>query len=129
MSLFLLGGFELHSGQKSAWKVDCDYLTIHDWCALAKMASEALPPFGTVEAVTHGGKFYKSMPNAVRFADCLRMYTTKGCPTILIADDVLTTGKSMEEERRGRDNVIGVVAFSRGVPPSWVTPLFQMPVK
>jgi orotate phosphoribosyltransferase len=46
----------------------------------------------------------------------------------LIVDDVLTTGKSMEEMRKKHSNVltIGVVLFARGKCPKWVEPIFNM---
>lgn len=55
MSLFKLGDFELHSGQRSNWKIDCDALTPADWRALAKMIVDRLAPFGAVEGVPRGG--------------------------------------------------------------------------
>ncbi|KKL20362.1 hypothetical protein LCGC14_2456230, partial [marine sediment metagenome] len=46
--------------------------------------------------------------------------------TLLIVDDVLTTGASMEKQRAGRTNTIGAVIFARGDCPAWVKPLFAM---
>jgi hypothetical protein len=56
----------------------------------------------------------------------LQPYVTSG--PVLIADDVCTTGASMEEARAGRD-CIGVVAFTRGSIPAWVTSLFTLAPK
>ena len=51
---------------------------------------------------------------------------------VLIVDDVLTTGNSMNkllhslpyEHERG---IVGAVVFARGPCPTWIKPLFQMP--
>lgn len=118
MNLFRLGDFTLASGAKASWKIDCDALRLDDWAALAKMAAELLPPFGAVEGVPQGG---------VLFAQALRQYQTPGCPTLLIAEDVVTTGGSVERQRAGRRNVVGVAVFCRGRCPGWVLPLFTMP--
>lgn len=116
MTLFRLGDFRLASGRASRWKLDLDCLGPDDWETLAAMAAEVLPPFGDVEGVPRGG---------LSFARHLRPHATRGCPTLLIADDVCTTGGSMERHRAGRD-AIGICAFARGPCPSWVAPLFTL---
>ena len=65
-------------------------------------------------------------------ARALSEYVT-GNPShpLIICDDVLTTGKSMEEVKRGimwNGPIYGVVLFSR-IPhtPMWIKPIFQMP--
>lgn len=136
--LFQLGNFTLRSGAKSAWKIECDALTPDDWVALARMASEILPPFRGAIGVPRGG---------LPFAHALNHYATgERSHPWLIAEDVCTTGGSMErylehlrhnplesykdlEEYRADPpykNVIGVTVFLRGVCPAWVTPLFTM---
>ena len=121
MALFQLGSFVLRSGAKSDWKIECDDLTPDDWAALAKMASEILPPFGQVEGVPRGG---------IPFADALRKYATTG--PLLIAEDVVTTGGSMVRfatslgQLASGQSAIGVCVFARGKCPEWVTPLFSM---
>lgn len=123
--LFRYGNFTLASGVISSWKIDCDSLTPEDWEALAAMAVQILPPFGFVEGVPQGG---------IPFAKALAKYYTQGCRTLLIAEDVLTTGGSMTRFRDTLiaesylyDHSIGIVVFARGRCPDWVTPLFQMP--
>jgi len=117
VSIFIQGGFRLHSSGFSAWKIDCDGLTSEDIETLALMLSEVLPAFGSVEGVPSGGRW---------IADALAPYVTSG--PLLIVDDVLTTGRSMEEHRAGRD-AIGAVLFQRGAGLPWVTPLFAMPAE
>ncbi len=97
------------------WKIECDALTDADWDCLAYMVSERMA-FSAVEGVPTGG---------LRFARALEKHAGKGGP-LLIADDVLTTGGSMEEHRAGRE-AQGVVAFSRCEEvPRWIVPLFQL---
>ena len=52
---------------------------------------------------------------------------------ILICDDVLSTGNSMDARRKEvveknekGTTIIGVVVFARGKCPDWITPLFSM---
>lgn len=116
-NLFQLGKFKLASGAEAEWKIECDALTPEDWAALAKMAMEFLPPFGSVEGVPRGG---------IAFADALRPYATTG--PLLIAEDVMTTGGSLERFRNNR-NATGVTVFARGRRdnhPEWVYPIFVM---
>ena len=116
MNLFKAGEFTLHSGSKSFWKIDCDALTDEDYLGLVRMALERLPSFGSVEGVPRGG---------LKLAAALRSHVTPGGP-LLIVDDVVTTGNSLERHRNGRV-AIGLVIFARGRVPHWVHPLFVMP--
>lgn len=115
-TLFQTGSFRLANGQSSTHKVECDALSCNDWITLAYLASKILPPFGFVEGVPTGG---------LKFAKRLESHATPGCSTLLIADDVFTTGGSMERYRNGR-NAIGIVAFSRGSPPEWIRAIWQL---
>lgn len=124
--LFVRGMFTLHSGAQSSWKIECDAIAEEEWHALARMAVERLEPFCMVVGIPRGG---------IPFAEALDRYTDHMSDTILIVDDVWTTGTSMEEARRSvtRDftlvdhDIRGVVAFARVRPhASWVTPLFTM---
>jgi orotate phosphoribosyltransferase len=115
-NLFQTGDFLLASGARSAWNIDCDALVPEDWAGLARIASEVLPPFGVVEGVPRGG---------LPFAEALRRHAAPGCPVLLIAEDVVTTGGSLERCRAGRE-ALGVAVFCRGRCPGWVVPLFRM---
>jgi len=114
--LFRCGLYTLHSGDTSEFKIDCDALTDADLNVVAHELRKRLPPFSAVVGVPTGGE---------RIAEKLRPYGNTNGAKILIVDDVLTTGASMEECRNGQD-VIGAVIFARGKCPEWVTPLFQM---
>lgn len=123
MTLFQSGDFTLASGRRATWKIECDALTADDWAGLAAIAAEFLPPFGEVLGVPRGG---------LPFAAALEKYVTPaGDRNILVAEDVVTTGGSIERFRdaihTGGLNVIGVCVFARGPCPAWVTPLFRMP--
>ena len=128
MNLFQLGDFTLASGAKSAWKIECDALTKGDWEAIAAMAVELLPikGFTSVVGVPRGG-----MP----FADALRRYELPPhvmpfVPTTLIAEDVVTTGGSIQrvaDQYKAFGHVKGVCLFARGKCPPWVHPLLRLP--
>lgn len=119
MSLFKTGNIILHSGNPSNFKIECDELTYADVETLCFLISRKFEFIG-VHGVPTGG--YK-------FAEGLQKYSDPmlDAPT-LIVDDVLTTGKSMEEfvKIHKIKNAIGVVIFARGKCPKWITPVFQM---
>jgi orotate phosphoribosyltransferase len=117
MSLFKFGDFHLHSGSQSFFKIDCDALTDNDIKTLAFIIQKEFR-FSEVIGVPKGG---------IRLAEELEQYKKVYGP-LLIVDDVLTTGWSMEEERKKHPNKIitGVVIFARGFCPDWVYPLFSM---
>lgn len=123
MSLFQLGHFQLHSGNYSDWKIDCDFLTDEDLMALAKIAAdEILPEFGRVISIPTGGD---------RLATFLDVYSSSESHITVIVDDVLTTGKSMEEALFNYDgdpdSVVGLVIFNRsgGDALDWIYPIFH----
>lgn len=113
--LFQLGDFRLAGGGRSAWKIECDALGATDWAALARIAADRLPPFGSVVPVPRGG---------VPFAEALEKYATEGPP--LVADDVLTTGRSVRSALEGGAGAHAVVVFARGPVPVGVTALFAL---
>ena len=121
MSLFQRGEYRLHSGERSWWKIDCDNLTGEDFHTLAAIVASWWPQgFGRVVGVPRGG---------LCLAAALDRYVTPGWnKPVLIVDDVLTTGKSMEEmrERVSPMPCYGAVIFARGQCPAWVRPVFQM---
>lgn len=87
------------------------------------MVVERVDPFTSVLGIPTGGE---------PLAQALRPYASppEQCNGLLIVDDVLTTGDSMERVRRVRSEAIvqGAVIFARGECPDWITPLFQMRV-
>jgi len=68
-----------------------------------------------------------------RLGIALQKYVDKDAKNHLIVDDVLTTGRTIEEARYStwaenpkNGDVFGVVIFARGKCPDWVYPIFQM---
>lgn len=63
---------------------------------------------------------------------CVNRIGMESMARLLIVDDVLTTGRSMEDARRANsayrhmDDVIGAVIFARAKPAPWIKPVFQM---
>lgn len=104
--------FISHAGKKMEWKIECDDLTDDDLETLAYVVSKKLT-FGSVYGIPRGG---------VRFAKMLERYCTEGGR--LLVDDVFTTGMSMDAEHREGD--AGLVIFSRGETPDWVTSIFKL---
>lgn len=122
MNLFQRGTFTLASGASSSFKIECDTLNDDDWAGLAAMAVQLLPSFGDVIGVPRGG---------IPFADALRPYAIPANGTLLVADDVWTTGGSMQRFRDTHrplpaNGYLGVVAFARGPVADWVMPVWTL---
>lgn len=127
LALFQEGNFTLNSGKRSIYKIECDAMTSADWAGVAAMAQEEnlLGVFGAVLGVPRGG---------VPFAAALQRYMTPGSRTLLIAEDVVTTGGSMERYRceikdyaAQFERVIGICFVARGKCPEWVRPVLRGP--
>lgn len=114
--LFVAESFTSHAGLPLTFKIECDALTDEDIRCCAHEIAKRVPPFRTVEGVPRGG---------LRLAEALRPHT-RASGDLLIVDDVLTTGESMERHRSGRTAAVGAVIFARGPCPWWVTPLWAL---
>ena len=130
--LFQTLDFRAHSGERLTWKIECDALSTAEWDTLAAMIYEYEPQrFGEVVGIPQGG---------LPLARALEGYATGNDEApILIVDDVLTTGGSMNtfqmdyfRNRDPRRGYIGWVVFAR-IPcehaNGWISALFQMPRK
>ncbi len=113
--LFVNKPFTSAAGLRLNWKVECDELTIEDWEAIAYMVGPCLN-FQRVEGVPTGG---------LALAEALKPYEYSEGEGLLIVDDVLTTGMSMERHRDGRD-ARGLVLFARTLCPSWVSSVWSL---
>jgi len=123
MTIFKHGDFISHSGVVLPFKIDCDGLTDEDVeCVAEHIASKT--DFGMVQGVPRGG---------CRLAAALekRVNNPDAPFNILIVDDVLTTGASMEVAKAAQppqvhpSDVVGWVVFARGELPSWVRAVFS----
>jgi len=116
MALFIDKEFTGHAGGKLLFKIDCDGLSDEDIDTVAAIVARSLS-FREVHGIPRGG---------LRLARALGRYcSSEG--TVLIVDDVYTTGKSMGEARqRIGAEAIGIVIFARSPCPKWVKPVFQL---
>jgi len=121
--MFIKQEIKLHSGQTSDFKIECDGLNYQDYETLAYLISKRYY-FNSVYGIPKGGD---------RLAMHLSGYINPYSTDILIVDDVLTTGRSMEEAKHklapkcsSRCTFKGVVIFARGPCPYWVKSVFQM---
>lgn len=112
--MFSEGMFISHSGLELKRKIDLDDLTGIDYECLARATAEVIQ-FSAVFGIPKGG---------TKFAAALRHHCTPNSVKVLIVDDVLTTGTSMEAEKSRLqltdDQAVGVVIIARGECPSWV---------
>lgn len=115
----------MSNGGNSHWKIECDALTLEDWKCLAYLVARRFS-FKAVYGVPRGG---------IPFAEALEKYANAESPNILIVDDVVTTGKSMNEmiiklsehPAVERSNIIGIAVFSRAPGfPGWIRPIFRL---
>ena len=123
MTLFKHGEFVSHSGLTLPFKIDCDALSNESVECIAEYVASKVD-FGFVEGIPRGG---------IRLADALEKYAVWEAPfNILIVDDVLTTGTSVERAKADQppqvhpDDVIGFVIFARTKPPDWVHAMFVL---
>ncbi len=115
MNLFEKKKWIMHSGTESNFKIECDALTLEDWDTIAHLVAKRIS-FVSAVGVPEGG---------LKFAEALRQYKKSSGP-LLIVDDVLTTGASMEKMKGIYTTVMGIVLFARGKCPDWITPIFRM---
>lgn len=119
--LFQKGPFTSSSGSILDFKIECDTLSDEEIEIIAKIVADH-DVFSKVYSVPTGGD---------RLANALQKYCTPE-GDILVVDDVLTTGASMEAKRREvqalhpDEVILGVVIFARDRCPIWIDAVFQM---
>lgn len=125
--MFNLGTFESSAGITLDWKIECDKLSDQDWFCIAHMISRNYR-FCIVHGVPTGGTI---------LAEGLRGFCHVDARKVLIVDDVITTGQSMERMRKHlieqygvpKENIRGVALFSRMRAhkiPVWIDVVFQL---
>jgi orotate phosphoribosyltransferase len=100
--------------------MECDALTKEDWECLAYLGSRIAGSFSKVCGVPRGG---------IPFARAMEEYQSDDpSDSVLVVDDVLTTGGSICKEMRSFYNkgVRGLVVFARGSCPPGVEAIFYM---
>lgn len=123
MNLFNKLNVILSSGKVSDYKIDCDALTDADLECLAYLISKKYY-FSQVIGVPSGGNRLAAALKKYELYNDERVYMK-----VLLVDDVLTTGHSMERLAAVISEkyiVQGVVIIARGKCPHWVTPILQM---
>ena len=91
VNLFQKVDFKSSAGLDLSWKIECDAISDDEWECIATMIMERANPFRSAIGVPRGG---------VKLAEILNEYGTGSyLDPVCIVDDVLTTGKSMEECR------------------------------
>ena len=135
-NLFVRKDWIMHSGGLAHYKIECDALTEDDYATLAFIVCEKLQRYTRPLSGCHnsGIKRVIGIPRGgILFAEAIEReiqerggYDANGI--VVIVDDVLTTGRSMEEARAacGDSAPCGVVIFARGRCPDWIKPIFEM---
>lgn len=135
MSIFKSQRVLAASGKELHWIIDCDDFTDAELGVFAKLIIAKYPNFWSV---THPTSHYGScVPRlATAIASIRGSIPASQGEYVLIVDDVLTTGQSMEQLAQGYRTkrtwndqlakVVGAVIFARDVCPPWITPLFTM---
>ena len=123
--MFKFKPFKSHAGKPLNWKIECDTLAQEDIDCLADLIS-----------MTHSYKNVDHPPtksaNLINLVSKLALRTSPdGDYDYLIVDDILTTGKSMNEIYEHlhighSKKTKGVVIFARSECPHWITPIFQL---
>lgn len=120
VNLFDKIGFISHSGKKLDYKIECNALSPGSIDCIAYIISKKYR-FSKVIGVPRGG---------LKLAKALEKYYEEKpvLSNLLIVDDVLTTGNSMNtlkaeiERAESWHTINGVVIFARGKCPDWVDP-------
>ncbi len=128
--LLQFGWFRSHSGIQLPWKLNLDCLTDSTLEALAKLLQSKFV-FSEVFAVPSDEHLPRTPAGPRLVCIIKRLCTFDERYPPLIVDDVLTTGKSMEDFRevvmRNRSGIpIGFVIVARGQVPNWVWPFLTV---
>lgn len=123
-SWLILRDITLHSGQHSNFKFECDNFTDGEIEGFAFLIRQ-MRWFSEVQGIPTGG---------IRLAQALEPFVERYYRKhLLIVDDVLTQGTSMECARVDAirqgwciKDISGAVMIARGQCPSWIAPILQL---
>ncbi len=127
-TLFKQIDFISHSGYNLKWKIECDALSDEELETLASVIKTKIEN----EYFRYAIKEIVGIPTGgLRIAECLKKQIKIDellGTLVIIVDDVLTTGKSMEEYKKWYSaySCLGFVLFARGTPNKWIKPVFQL---
>lgn len=126
-TLFKQIDFISHSGYNLKWKIECDALSDEELETLASVIKTKIENeysqhliYEIVGIPTGGLRIAKQLKKKIK--------VSKYGTLVIIIDDVLTTGKSMEEYKKQFKyfRCLGFVLFARGTPNEWIKPVFQL---
>ncbi len=122
-NLIQLGEVDLNSGLRSDYKLVADDFIRDNLLGLVHLIRKLVGPFGSVYGVPRGG---------LALEEALLQHIDRSLvSTVLIVDDVLTTGGSLKRAREklagSHTFIVGAVVFARGPLPTWVKAVFPMP--
>lgn len=126
--LFIPGEYVGNSGKVLQGKVECDALTDTSWLWAAEYVARRLQFCKVIGVPTGGFKFAEALePLTMEHSEHV---TGKPSTRLLIVDDVMTTGGSMERMREELNAPIwavsGYVLFVRTLRiPLWITPIWR----
>lgn len=117
--------FKSHAGKPLSWKIECDDLSDEDIDCLAKLVYTKY----SYEEVSYPSTNSANVINLVSKLERHKSFNADY--DYLIVDDVLTTGKSMNDiyehlHTNHGYKIKGVVIFARNECPDWITPIFQL---
>lgn len=128
-TLFRWGGFRSSAGNMLPFKIECDALTDEDIHCIANVIASQTT-FRAVYSVPTGGDRLGLALHPFQHPDDTNR--------IIIVDDVLSTGRSMESAKERvnellknmgvefEGEIIGWVIFARTKPPDWINAMFTL---
>lgn len=127
IKMFKFKNFKSHTGKLLSWKIECNDLSKDDIKCITNVIIHRISYQHVLCPPTKSKQLR-------RLIALLKHHATKeGRYAYLIIDDVLTTGKSMEQEYQFLQNhgiekrlITGIVIFARNECPHWITPIFQL---
>lgn len=130
VTLFKRGKFMSHAGLELDFKIECDALTDEDIECVAEYILSKTDFRFIVQGVPRGGnRLAEALEKCAGLDDC----PIPEAPfNMMIVDDVLTTGMSMEKAKAEQpaqvhpDDVVGWVIFARSKTPDWVNAVFSL---